>query len=130
MEGTVFDHNDPSLKTGLGGLTVWDLKRMVEEKRFSELENLFNNGLNMNSLPVGYAAGAAFGLLGGESKLITEWLDILVDRNWRGKVFFSSNDKRVSQGRNRINFAPPRTKVVEPDQFEENVPASPFRRRS
>lgn len=102
LERAVFDFNDPSLKAGPGGLTVWDLKKMVEEKRFNELENLFNNGLNMNSLPIGYAAGAALALLGRESKLITEWLDILVEKNWRGKVFFSSNDKRVSQGRNRI----------------------------
>src|SRR5215469_5090751 len=54
---TGYDHGDPSLIAGPGGLTVWDLKRMAQEKRFSELDNLFDNGLTMNALPVGLAAG-------------------------------------------------------------------------
>jgi len=97
-----YDHNDPSLRTGEGGLTVWDLKKMAQEEEFSELDNLFDNGLTMNALPVGLAAGAAFGILGRENRLIAEWLDFAVDKNWRGKVYFSSNDKTVSQGRNRV----------------------------
>jgi len=101
-ERVSYDHNDPSLKPGTGGLTVWDLKKMVEDKQFGPLEDLFNNGLNMNALPVGYAAGAAYPLLGGENKLVSEWLDTFAGRNWRGKIFFASNDKRVSEGRNRI----------------------------
>ena len=26
-----YDHNDPSLKTGEGGLTIWDLQKMAQE---------------------------------------------------------------------------------------------------
>jgi len=32
---TGYDHDDPSLVAGPGGLTVWDLKQMAQEKRFS-----------------------------------------------------------------------------------------------
>jgi len=99
---TGYDHDDPSLIAGPGGLTVWDLKRMAQEKRFSELDNLFDNGLNMNALPVGLAAGTPFALWAGDKKLIAEWLDLFTDKNWRGKVYFSSTNKRVSQGRNRV----------------------------
>ena len=97
-----YDHNDPSLKTGEGGLTVWDLYEMAQSKQFKELNDLFNNGLNMNSLPVGLAAGSAARVLDIESNVIGEALVSLTARNWRGKVFFSSNNKSVSEGRNRI----------------------------
>ena len=97
-----YDHQDPSLKAGPGGLTVWDLRKMAQEKQYDKLDDLFDNGLTMNALPVGMAAGAAVGLFGRENKLIAEWLDIFVEKNWRGKVYFSSNDKTLSQGRNRI----------------------------
>lgn len=97
-----YSHDDPSLKTGSGGLTVWDLKRMAVENRFNELDDLFDNGVSMNALPVGMAAGAAVALLAGEGGLIAEWLDSFAGKNWRGKIYFSSNDKSVSQGRNRI----------------------------
>jgi len=46
-----YDHDDPSLRTGEGGLTIWDLQKMAQEKRFNELDNLFDNGLTMNALP-------------------------------------------------------------------------------
>lgn len=109
-----YDHNDPTLRTGPGGLTVWDLKKMADDKQFAKLEDLFNNGLNMNALPVGYAAGTACALLAGENKLVTEWLDSFAERNWRGKVFFASNDKRVSEGRNRIksSFVSARSPII------------------
>ena len=97
-----YSHDDPSLKTGPGGLTVWDLKKMVEDKRLSELENLFNNGLKMYALPVGYAAGTACALLAGDNKLMSEWLDIFAEKNWRGKIFFPSNNRSASEGRNRV----------------------------
>src|SRR5262245_12190630 len=100
---TGYDHDDPSLKTGSGGLTVWELKKMAEEERFSELDDLFDNGLSMNALPVGISAGAPFPLLVGKgSKLVAEWLDSFTEKSWRGKWYFSSNDKRVTQGRNRV----------------------------
>jgi len=98
-----YDYDDPTLKTGTGGLTVWELKKMAEDGRFSELDNLFDNGLTMNALPVGISAGAPFPLLVDRAnKRIAEWLDALTDKNWRGKWYFSSNDKTVTQGRNRV----------------------------
>jgi hypothetical protein len=97
-----FNHDDPSLKTGAGGLTVWTLREMAGDRRFNELNDLFNNGLTMNSLPVGLAAGAAARVLDLDNKLIADALDHVTGKNWRGKVFFTSNNKRVSEGRNRI----------------------------
>ena len=97
-----YDHNDPNLKTGEGGLTVWDLHEMAQKKQFKELNDLFNNGLTMNSLPVGLAAGAAARVLDIDNKVIADVLNSITGKNWRGKVFFPSNNKRVSKGRNRI----------------------------
>jgi len=97
-----YDHNDPSLKTGEGGLTVWDLHEMAKRKQFKDLNDLFNNGLNMNSLPVGLAAGTAARVLDIDNKVIADALDSLTGNTWRGKVFFSSNNKKVSKGRNRV----------------------------
>src|SRR5215467_8047444 len=97
-----YKHDDPTLKTGAGGITVWTLQDMADRKQFDELNELFNNGLTMNSLPVGLAAGAAARVLDIDNKVIADALDALTGKNWRGKVFFSSNNKRVSEGRNRI----------------------------
>ena len=97
-----YDYDDPSLRTGDGGLTVWTLHEMAQRKQFKELNDLFNNGLTMNSLPVGLAAGAAARVLDIDNKVIAEALDSFAGKNWRGKVFFPSNNKRVSKGRNRI----------------------------
>ena len=97
-----YDHDDPSLRTGADGITVWVLHEMAQRKQFNELNELFNDGLSMNSLPVGLAAGAAARALDIDNKVISEALDALGGKNWRGKVFFTSNNKRVSEGRNRI----------------------------
>src|SRR5215469_11302424 len=97
-----YNHDDPNLKAGAGGLTVWTLQEMAGDRRFDELNELFNNGLTMNSLPVGLAAGAAARVLDLDNKVIAEALDALTGKNWRGKVFFTSNNKRASEGRNRI----------------------------
>src|SRR5215510_16002640 len=97
-----FDPDDPSLRTGDNGLTVWSLQAMAQEKKFKELDELFNNGLSMNVLPVGLAAGAAARVLDIDDKVVADLVDALTGRNWRGKVFFSSDDKRVSKGRNRL----------------------------
>src|SRR5262245_2102509 len=97
-----YDHNDPSLRTGADGLTVWALHEMCQGKKFDELNDLFNNGLTMNSLPVGLAAGAAARVLDLDNKAVAEALDSLTGKTWRGKVFFPSTNKRVSEGRNRI----------------------------
>ena len=99
---TRYDHQDPALKTGEGGLTVWHLRQMAQDKRFDELNELFNDGLTMNALPVGYAAGAAARVADVDNKLVADVLDGFAGANWRGKIFFSSNDKNASKGRNRI----------------------------
>ena len=70
-----YDHQDPALKTGAGGLTVWQLRRMAQDKRFDELNALFNDGLNMNAVPVGYAAGAAARVADVDKGIIADVLD-------------------------------------------------------
>jgi hypothetical protein len=109
-----YDHNDPSLKTGEGGLTIWDLQKMAQDKKFKELDDLFDNGLNMNALPVGMSAGAGIAALNTDIKIVNEWLSAFAGKNWRGKIFFSSSDKKVSQGRNRLrsSFLKPHSPFV------------------
>ena len=119
-----YSHNDPSLRTGKGGLTVWKLKKMAQRNQFKELDDLFNNGLTMDALPVGLAAGTGVPMLNFGSNIIRRVLDsltvhskyfkveskqlvddalgYLVGKNWRGKVFFPSHNRKVSEGRNRI----------------------------
>src|SRR5262245_13571432 len=97
-----YNHDDPSLRTGADGLTVWTLHEMAQKKQFNELNDLFNNGLTMNSLPVGLAAGAAARVFDIDNKIIADALDALTGRNWRGKVFFPLINKKVSKGRNRM----------------------------
>lgn len=97
-----YDHDDAALRTGEGGLTVWQLRQMARDKRFDELHELFNDGLNMKALPVGYAAGAAARVADVDKGIVADVLDGLAGENWRGKIFFPSNDKNASKGRNRI----------------------------
>ena len=97
-----YEHDDASLRTGADGLTVWTLHEMAQKKQFNELNDLFNNGLTMNSLPVGLAAGAAARVFDIDNKMIADALDAITGRNWRGKVFFPSTNKKVSKGRNRM----------------------------
>ena len=115
-----YDHDDPSLKTGPGGLTVWALREMVERQQFAELDDLFDNGLTMNALPVGLAAGTAARVLNIDNKLIADAIDALTGKNWRGKIFFPSDDKRVSKGRNRMreSFLIPHTPIVPMAKFD------------
>src|SRR5262249_31843849 len=116
----VYDHDDPSLRTGAGGFTVWTLQEMAQKKQFTELNDLFNNGLTMNSLPVGLAAGAAARVLDVDNKVIADALDALTGSNWRGKVFFPSSNKKVSKGRNRIkaSLLLPHAPIVPMAQFD------------
>src|SRR5262245_15352436 len=113
-----YEHNDPSLRTGAGGLTVWVLQEMAKKKQFNELNELFNNGLTMNSLPVGLAAGAAAQILGVDNKVVDDALHALTGKQWRGKVFFPSNNKKVSEGRNRIKVLRPKAPVVPMAKFD------------
>ena len=119
-----YSHGDPSLRAGERGLTVWTLQKMAQEKQFNELDDLFNHGLTMDALPVGLSAGTGIPTLDfgrnlvpkaldylsihstsfklDTKQLVHNALDYLVGRNWRGKVFFPSNNKSVSEGRNRM----------------------------
>ena len=114
-----YDHDDPRLRTRKGGLTVWTLHEMAEEKQFDKLNDLFNNGLTMNSLPVGLAAGTAARVFDIDNKIVAEALDALT-RNCRGKVFFPSNNKKISKGRNRIKASPllPNARIVPMAKFD------------
>lgn len=94
-----YDHDDPSLRTGEGGLTIWTLQKILQEKKYDELNRLFDNGLTMNSLPVGISAGAGGAAFDIGIDPIISWLALKL---WRGKIFFPSNNKRVSEGRNRM----------------------------
>jgi hypothetical protein len=138
-----YDHNDPSLRTGEGGLTIWTLQEMLQKKKYDELNDLFDNGLTMNSLPVGMSAGAGgaafdrsllfpwtvpFADLGryGFSPMMDFGIDIINGSVswfaltlWRGKIFFPSNNKRVSEGRNRMRRSPF-------DPFSPFVPMAKF----
>jgi len=118
-----YDHDDPTLKTGDRGLTVWTLQNMAQEKRFEELDKLFDNGLTMNALPVGLAAGAAARVFDADNKLINELLDYIAGKNWRGKVFFKSSNGKVSQGRNRIkeSILLPNARIVPMAKFDTRL---------
>jgi len=118
-----FNHDDPSLRTGAGGLTVWTLAEMAGDRRFNELNDLFNNGLTMNSLPVGLCAGAPARVFDIDHKLISEALNSYTAKNWKGKVFFPSNNKRVSEGRNRIraHFLLPNSPIVPMAKFDTEL---------
>src|SRR5262252_6416417 len=93
---------------------------MAQKRQFNELNDLFNNGLTMNSLPVGLAAGAAARVLDIDNKLIAEALDSLTGKNWRGKVFFPSTNKNASQGRNRMkaSLLRPKAPIVPMAKFD------------
>src|SRR5262249_166938 len=114
-----YDHDDPSLRTGDGGLTIWVLQKMAQEKRLNELNDLFDNGLTMNALPVGVCAGTCARVLHLNVAPLREWLDWFAEKNWRGKIYFSSNNKRVSEGRNRV-----RSNLVNP--FSPFIPMCKF----
>ena len=124
-----YDHNDPSLRTGEGGLTVWTLQEVLQKKKYDELNHLFDNGLTMNSLPVGMSAGAGgaafdrtmlpwavpfadllgyryWSMLDIGIDLTNEWVSRFALNLWRGKIFFPSNNKRVSEGLNRMRKLP------------------------
>src|SRR5262249_60691464 len=130
-----------SRQGGVGGLAVWKLREMARIKQFDELTNMFNIGLSINGLAVGLAGGAAHPMLEAGSQFFSQVLhylsvdgkylkvdpgqlfadsvDFLVSRSWRGKVFFSSNNRRVSKGRNRMQefVLFPRPAIVPMNQF-------------
>jgi len=122
-EECTYDHDDPILRTGEGGLTVWVLQKMAPEKRLKEIDDLFDNGIILNSLPVGMAAGSGASTFDPkliDEKLVNDWVSFWAGNNWRGKIFFSSNNTRVSQGRNRMrsSLVNPRAPFVPMFKFE------------
>ncbi len=83
-------------------LTVWSLKEMAQKKQFDELNDLYNHhSLPLEALPVGYAAGAGTKVFNAKG-LILKALDAVVGDMWKGKIFFTSENKLVSRGMNRI----------------------------
>ena len=92
-----YDHNDPSLKTGEGGLTVWVLQKMAQEQRFKELDDLFDNGLNMNALPVGMCAGTGVATLDVKPKFIDEKIVNEMDEWFRRKELAGQDILLVEQ---------------------------------
>jgi hypothetical protein len=84
-------------------LTIWSLQELAQNKRFDVLNELFNNhGINLEKLPMGYAAGAGARVLDIDNSKTSELLDNLVGKSWRGKLFFFSDDPKKSMGLNRI----------------------------
>src|SRR5215510_14905124 len=52
--------------------------------------------------PVPGIQGAVARVFDVDNKIIADAIDALTGRNWRGKVFFPSTNKKVSKGRNRM----------------------------
>ncbi len=98
--GQLWDAQDPSLKRG--DLTIWKLQQMAQAKKYDELNRLFNSGVSLSAVPVGYAAGAGARVLDLPTELGLTALDTLTGSNWRGKIFFKSANPRESHGLNRI----------------------------
>lgn len=96
----IFSPDDPALRAG--DLTVWTLQEMAEKKEFAALNELFHHGVSLDRLPVGYAAGTGARVLDLRTDLMTKAIDGLTGKNWRGKIFFRSENPRQSHGLNRI----------------------------
>ena len=99
----LFKHTDPEcIDRSEKALTVDLLKKMVVDKQFEKLNDLFNNqGLNMESLPVGLSQGTGAGVF-GTSGTIGNFLEWAVERNWKGKLFHAGSSLIESTGENRM----------------------------
>lgn len=85
--------------------TVWTLQTLAQQGRVDILEDLFNNhGINLEKLPEGYAAGTGARVFDIGAPLFGKLMDELTGSNWRGKIFFPSEDPRKSMGLNRIRY--------------------------
>ncbi|WP_413290180.1 hypothetical protein [Bdellovibrio sp. HCB337] len=83
--------------------TIWTLQELAQKGRLDILEDLFNNhGINLEKVPEGYAAGAGARVFDLGTPLFAKALDSLTGANWRGKIFFPSENPRKSMGLNRI----------------------------
>lgn len=98
----LYTREDREMKTG--ELTVWTLQKMAQDQKFTELNQLFNNGRSMARLPAGYSAGAGARVLklpGAAGRAI----DNLTGTNWKGKYFYPGT-RDESHGLNRIRKNP------------------------
>jgi len=100
-DGSKYHADDPALRTGEGGLTIQILQTMARNHEFDKLNDLFNHGVSMDSLPVGFSAGKgdAFPNVPGDVEYM---LQFFIGTAWKGKFFFKSDDPKVSHGSNRI----------------------------
>ena len=97
--GHAWSASDPALK--YGDLTIWKLQEMAQSRQYDDLNKLFNHGLSMERLPVGYAAGRGSRVLnigGAFGKILVA----ITGANWYGKIFYNSADPKNSHGLNRI----------------------------
>ncbi len=94
---------DANRETAAEKPTIWSLKKMAEDGQLDALNDLFNNhGIHIDRLPVGYAAGTGARVFNPKLSIATQALDGLTGANWRGKMFFPSNNPQISKGLNRI----------------------------
>ncbi|MBS1971754.1 MAG: hypothetical protein JSU04_15690 [Bdellovibrionales bacterium] len=84
-------------------ITVWSLQTLAQSGRLDILNDLFNNyGLPITQLPTGYAAGTGARVFDLGTPLFAKLLDDLTGANWRGKIFYPSENPVKSMGLNRI----------------------------
>lgn len=112
--GNPWNAADQRLKRG--ELTIWKLQEMAVAGKFAEINELFNHGLTMDHLPMGYSAGTGvpFPTTDASVKKMLDWLTGL---NWRGKIFYDSGKPNVSHGFNRILKFPPGREVLPTAKF-------------
>lgn len=110
-------HTTPAKEALLGPqeITVWSLQALAQNGRTDVLNELFNNhGITLEKLPAGSAAGAGVRASGMKNPLFSRLMDDLTGPNWRGKIFFPSEDPRRSRGLNRIKQTQRKESAVTP----------------
>lgn len=84
-------------------ITIWSLKALAQSGRLDVLNDLYNNyAMNVSALPSGYAAGTGARVFDLGTPLFGKLIDDLTGANWRGKIFFSSQNPHRTTGLNRI----------------------------
>ena len=103
--GRPYSDDSDSLKVGPTGVTTYTLKEMIDNGQEKIVLDYFNNyGVNMISLPAGYAAGTGARIFGLDvDSLTSRLLGILTGKSWYGKFFEGTDECRItSTGANRI----------------------------
>lgn len=84
-------------------ITIWSLQSLAQSGRTDILNDLFNNyGISLSELPSGYAAGTGARVFDLGTPLFAKLIDDLTGANWRGKIFYPSENPAKSMGLNRI----------------------------